>query len=454
MDSNFNDRNNTENRENINRAEELNKALFSTVSEGVGEFSDPYAKVLEYTEPVPNGGFDDDELRKPSPVRRMWKAVTAWVLCVTMGFFGAVVGIYALSQSGFTDSSSMLGNLLIDASGLEINKVTVNETELTYTGGFIETSERILQSIVVIKEYTLNNAGTGYVENGAASGVIISADGYIVTNQHVTVEVDKLGVVLYDGTAYVAEIVGTDEITDIALLKVELPEGVSLVPATLGVSANVKCGQSVIAAGNPMGVGHSVSIGIVSATDRESVTDGEVNRVIQTDAALSPGNSGGGLFDVYGNLIGIIYSKTMWNGAEGLGYAVPIDTVKTVVNDLLKYSYVKGRAALGVSVYSVFTSSTYNELRQGDFAEYLFDSRYGIYIAEALYEGSQFKRGDLLVMIEDERVTSGDMITEKLRERNPGDKMKVTVERMTEDPNDGNAVERLDLIIELCERDW
>ena len=370
-------------------------------------------------------------------MRNVWKTVIACILASVMGFFGAVVGILALSASGFANSNSMLGNLIIDGSGLETHKVVVDETELGYTGGFIDVSERLVNSVVELQELQIDTSTeSGYDERGSASGVIISADGYIITNEHVTDGMDKIRVTTIDGTEYIADIIGADAITDIAVIKVDLPEGVTLQPVTFGVSAGVRYGQSVIVVGNPMNIGISVSTGIISNPDRITQSNDEISHLIQTDAAISPGSSGGGMFDIYGNLLGIICSKTSGTGIEGLGYAVPVDTVKTVANDLMKYGYVRGRAAIGINVASIFDASSYDYYRNGTLSGFLFNSRYGIYIVSTL-RSTEIKRGDRLIKLDGKRVTSSGMITEFLSGKQPGDRIVVTVERLTDDPDDG-----------------
>ena len=449
--------------EGRNRADELNRELFRRENKADelnrGLFDRPATVPDSPVKPNLSGyvgkseGFDDGELYRPSPARKAWTVAISCILSAVMGFFGAVAGIVALSASGFTDSDSMLGNLIIDGSGLETHKVVVDETELSYSGGFIEVSEKAIRSVVELKELLSDGTEDGYDEKGSASGVIISADGYIITNEHVTEGMDKIRVTTHDGAEYIADIIGQDAITDIAVIKVDLPSGVSLEPATFGVSAGVRFGQSVIVAGNPMGIGLSVSTGVISSPDREITSGGEITHVLQTDAAVSPGNSGGGMFDIYGNLIGIICAKTSGDGIEGLGYAVPIDTARLVANDLMKYGYVKGRAALGITVASIFDANTYDYYRNGDLSGYLFNSRYGVYIVASM-RSTELKRGDRLIMIDGKRVTSSGMITEMLKGRKPGETMTLTIERLTIDPDDGNAIETHNVTVELYERDW
>ena len=436
-----------------NRADELNRELFSSAKGGDGENTNSAAIIESYKIASYKEDFGSDELFRPSPARRIWKAVLSCALCVIMGFFGAVVGIYALSQAGYTNSSSLLGDLIIDASGLEVHKVTVNETDLNYTGGYIDVAEKVVPSVVELVELVSDGEG-GYTDKGSASGVIISEDGYIVTNEHVVNGKDKIRVTLSNGSVFLADIIGSDSLTDIAVIKIEdLPSDVKLTPATFGVSAGVKFGQSVVVVGNPMGFGLSVSTGVISCPSRDLETNGEIINVIQTDAAVSPGNSGGGMFDVYGNLVGVICAKTTGDGIEGLGYAVPVDTAKVVVNDLMTYGYVKGRPALGITIASIFDASSYNYYKEGDLSGYLFNSRYGIYIVSSM-RSTEIKKGDRLIMIDGKRVTSSGMITEMLKDKAPGDTMTLTVERLTPATDDGNAIETHEVVITLFERDW
>ena len=428
-----------------NKAAILNAELFSAKSQPTD--------LSGYVNKENNGGFDSEELKHPSPARRAGVTVIACLIAAVMGFCGAAVGLFVLSASGFTDSNSMLGNLIIDASGLETHKVTVNETELSYSGGFIEVSEKAIPSVVMLKKLVYGEGEKEFEEKGSASGVVISEDGYIITNEHVVDSMDKIRVMTHDGSVYLADIIAYDATTDIAVIKADLPDGVKLTPATFGVSAGIRYGQSVVVIGNPMDVGLTVSTGIISCPDRLMESDGIVKEVFQTNAEMSPGSSGGGVFDIYGNLIGIVCAKTSGTGVEGLGYAVPIDTAKTVANDLMKYGYVKGRPAIGINIASIFDSASYDYYRNGELEGYLFNSRYGVYIRSSL-RSTEIKVGDRLIMIEGKRVTSSGMIDEVLKNFKPGDSITLTVERLTPDPDDGNAIETLDIVIELYERDW
>lgn len=171
------------------------------------------------------------------------------------------------------------------------------------------------------------------VATGAGSGVILTADGYIATNNHVISGASKITVTLSDGTQYPATLVGTDSQNDLAVIKIEAS---GLQAAVLGSSSSLQVGDLAVAIGNPLGeLGGTVTDGIISALDRSITVDGETMTLLQTSAAVNPGNSGGGLFDKNGELIGIVNAKSSGTGIEGLGFAIPIDTAKPILEQLM-----------------------------------------------------------------------------------------------------------------------
>ena len=181
---------------------------------------------------------------------------------------------------------------------------------------------------------------------GAGSGIIVSADGYIVTNGHVVSGADTVTVYTQDGKEYGAKVVGSDSQTDIALLKIDAS---GLTPAALGDSDKLVVGETAVAIGNPLGeLANTVTVGIVSALDREIDVGGQTMNLLQTDAAINPGNSGGALINVYGEVVGINTAKTAAVGVEGLGFAIPINDAKPVIEALKADGYVAGRTKLGI----------------------------------------------------------------------------------------------------------
>jgi serine protease DegS len=188
------------------------------------------------------------------------------------------------------------------------------------------------------------------LESSLGSGVIISPEGYILTNNHVIEAADEIEVALRDGRTAAANIVGTDPDTDLAILKIELAELQSI---TLGHSQQLRVGDVVLAIGNPFGVGQTVTSGIVSATGRNMLGINTFENFIQTDAAINPGNSGGALITADGNLIGIntaIFSRT--GGSQGIGFAIPIDLARDVMQQIIEHGEVI-RGWLGVAIQDI-----------------------------------------------------------------------------------------------------
>lgn len=180
-------------------------------------------------------------------------------------------------------------------------------------------------------------------EQGTGSGIIISADGYILTNAHVVENASQMSVSLHDGTSYDAKLIGKDKENDLAVLKTELPQGVALEPIIFGTAKNLKVGQKVVAIGNPFGYDRTMTMGTVSGLGRPVRTDNNtvINGMIQTDAAINPGNSGGPLLNSVGEMIGIcttIHSTT--GTSQGIGFAIPVDTAISVIPDLIQHGKV------------------------------------------------------------------------------------------------------------------
>ncbi|MDR3643882.1 MAG: trypsin-like peptidase domain-containing protein [Clostridia bacterium] len=219
-------------------------------------------------------------------------------------------------------------------------------------------AKKVEPSIVGIVTYSLSQVG----ELAEGSGIIMSADGYILTNDHVISGADKYQVVLSNGKKYDAKRIGADARSDLAVLKIN---ATGLTVATFGDSSQLEVGDTVVAIGNPGGLefADSVTKGIVSALNR-SVTSstGYSMKYIQTDAAINPGNSGGALVNVYGQVVGISTAKIADVDYEGIGFAIPIDSAKTVVDDLIKYGYVTNRVKLGISCEALdaYAAKLYN----------------------------------------------------------------------------------------------
>lgn len=284
--------------------------------------------------------------------------------------------------------------------------------------------EKCKDSVV---EITTESASSGnsifgqYVSQGAGSGVIISKDGYIVTNNHVVSGATSLKVTTTDGTEYDASVVGKDSQTDLAVIKVDAN---NLQAATLGDSDILQVGDPAIAIGNPLGeLGGTVTTGIISATDRQITIDDETMTLLQTDAAINPGNSGGGLFNADGNLIGIVNAKESSTGIEGLGFAIPITPAQDIITELMQNGSVTSRPALNVSLYD------YTSNNQGQYSKY----EDGCYIVQIVKNGAADKAGlkqnDRILSFDDEQIQSTSDVKNVLKKHKIGDTIKMVVER-------------------------
>ncbi|HOB64778.1 MAG TPA: trypsin-like peptidase domain-containing protein, partial [Clostridia bacterium] len=200
-------------------------------------------------------------------------------------------------------------------------------------------------SVVEIKTETTVYGGFygNYIASGAGSGVIISDDGHIITNHHVISGADTITITLADGSVSAADVIGVDEKTDLAVVKLA-EDFDGLIPAIIGDSSKLVVGQSVVAIGNPLGsLGGTVTDGILSAVQRRITVDGLEMELLQTNAAVNPGNSGGGLFNCYGELIGIVNAKSSDVSIEGIGFAIPSSVADYVAKEIIEKGYVPGR---------------------------------------------------------------------------------------------------------------
>ncbi len=253
------------------------------------------------------------------------------------------------------------------------------------------------------------------------SGVIVSTDGFILTNNHVVATADEIEVALVDGRKAAAKVVGTDPETDLAVIKIDLP---NLPAITLGRMEQTNVGDVVLAIGNPFGVGQTVTMGIISALGRTQLGINTFENFIQTDAAINPGNSGGALIDVNGNLLGInsaIYSRT--GGSLGIGFAIPVSTVKTVMEAIITNGQVV-RGWIGVEPQDITP-----ELAES----FSLPKKEGVIIAGVLKNGpadkAGIKPGDVLTSIEGASIPTTSELFNRIAQLAPGSKAKITVIR-------------------------
>jgi len=263
-------------------------------------------------------------------------------------------------------------------------------------------------------------------QSSLGSGVIVSAEGYILTNNHVVESADEIDVALADGRSAAAKVVGTDPETDLAVIKINLT---NLPAITLGHADEAQVGDVVLAIGNPFGVGQTVTMGIVSALGRNNLTDNQFQNFIQTDAPINPGNSGGALVDINGNLLGIntaIYSQT--GGSVGIGFATPISTAKTVMESIINQGQVV-RGWIGVEPQEITP-----ELAES----FGIKQKSGAIIAGVIRGGpadkAGMKPGDILVSIDGKPVAGTQEMFNLVAQLVPGNKAQITVLRNNQEP--------------------
>ena len=354
--------------------------------------------------------------KKPVNGKKILTGALCLVLAGAVGFGGGYLG--AIAAGG--------GNRVVyqtvqrDASSGDTTGSAASTLSLT------DVSNIVSPSVVAITTEVMTSSNTWfggqYVESGAGSGVIMSEDGYIITNNHVVSGASNVTVTLQDGSTHAATVVGADSQSDIAVVKID---ATGLTPAVMGDSDKLAVGETVLAVGNPLGeLSGTVTNGIVSALNREVTVNNQKMTLIQTNASISPGNSGGGLFNAEGDLIGIVNAKSVSDNAEGLGFAIPVNTAIQVATDLIQNGYVSGRPVMGVTVVTISDAQTA--------AQYGVSS-YGVYVAEVTENGpaaqAGVQKGDRIVSVDDTLIESNNDLTDLISSHAVGDTLNVQLSR-------------------------
>lgn len=263
------------------------------------------------------------------------------------------------------------------------------------------------------RSYYYGNESGETVEQGSGSGIIFQKDGYIVTNQHVIDGASEILVILNTGDEFTATLVGQDTKTDLAVLKID-PGETELTAAAFGDSTAVQVGEKAVAIGNPMGMEFSGSVtqGIISAVNRTMSIDGRTYNLLQTDAAINSGNSGGALINQYGEVIGINSVKLSSSGVEGMGFAIAISEAKPIIDDLMASGYVKGRPLVGITIK---------------------DTGYGLFIASVSKDSGAEEAGlktyDMILEVEGQKVSSTEEVNRIRDKKKAGDMLKFKILR-------------------------
>lgn len=364
---------------------------------------------------------------KPKKKRKtpMWTACICSALVASILTAGVSVGgMYCIMKN---NTPTDRNNVSIEANVSDVQQLSASNSKQELDA--VQIAEKVGPSVVgiinktVVQPKTFYNPFTGrtyysqdpsnneLVEQGSGSGIIISSDGYIVTNEHVISGAKEITAILNTGEECVATLIGKDTKTDLAVLKVDKT---NLPAAVLGDSTTVKAGELAVAIGNPLGqeLAGTVTAGVVSAVNRTMTVDNKTYNLIQTDAAINPGNSGGALVNKYGEVIGINTIKLSDSDVEGIGFAIAISEAKPIISQLSSNGYVSGRPLVGISV-TPMSSGLYVENVSADSGA----------------EKAGLAKGDLIVKADGQPVTSSEVFNEIRDKKSPGEYMTLTVVR-------------------------
>lgn len=378
--------------------------------------------------------------KQPKPKKHGLKfglKLLAVVLCCAITSAASLGVFVVMIQNGVINvqSSEASSNAAFTISRV-VNGDTSSDTSASSDGTVSAMSDqdiaaKLTPSVVCIQNYQVTQ-NYGFMQTdtsdssvspaGEGSGIIMSEDGYIITNAHVVEGATSLKVITSDGETYEAQLVGSDTVTDLAVVKID---ATGLTAAEFGSSEDLRVADKVMAIGNPGGheLSSSVTIGYVSALNRAIAnnTTGYTMEYIQTDAAINPGNSGGALINEYGQVVGINSAKISATGYEGLGFAIPIDTAQPIISDLIQYGYVKDRAVLGISGQFIDSmTGRFYGLPQGEYVAQLNSS-------EAQASGLQV--GDVITAIDGQQLDSESTLRSAILSKKPGDTVTLQVYR-------------------------
>lgn len=390
---------------NLNRSAQISE----TPGERVGNIS--------YT-PAP---LKREKKKKKSSRRALIAVLVIAGMFLSMGF-----GMFGAYVANGSVNTSAAGEVVIYrdpsvATSADASKMTFADVEAV-TG----------DSVVAISTEYMNQGFWGYVTQGAGSGVVMSADGYIITNNHVVARqdssslyADTIVVRLKNGDEYDATVIGGNAEADVAVIKVELPEGVTLTPAVFGDSDKLAVGEEVVAIGNPLGqLSGTVTNGIISALAREIEVEGVTMNLLQTNAAINPGNSGGGLFNMEGKLVGLVNAKSSGTGIEGLGFAIPANDALATAEKIIENggSVSEPTVIIGISTYNIQTVSDARKFGVNALGVY-------IYSVEKGYNDDVLEYKDRIIAVDGQEISSGSDVADIVKSHELGDVIEFTIYR-------------------------
>ena len=403
-------------------------------AEPVVEPVNPYDNTVSYQPPVYSIPRYTPPVHTPKPPKKKsgagkWIGMVALCLCFSLigGALGAAIyGKLASTETKQSTNTTTPGNSVILETDRQPVVVTPEKVETSKVLTAAEVYATYVNSTVgITTSITTNYWGYQSTSAASGSGFIISEDGYIITNHHVIEDSDSISVAMFDGTEYSAKLVGYDESNDLAVLKVD---ATGLQPVILGKSSNMHVGDDVVAIGNPLGeLTFSLTKGTVSALNRDvTMSNGITMSLIQTDCAINSGNSGGALFNMYGEVIGITnakYSSSSYGEAsiDNIGFAIPIDDVRGIITSIMEKGYY-AKPYIGVSVADVSEESQGYGLPKGASVREI--------VVGSPSEEAGLKVNDIITHVNGEEISGSSELVAIVRNCKPGDTMKLTVYRV------------------------
>lgn len=386
-----------------------------------------YSSYAEFSQPSVNSmSYDPNAEIKSKKQKKVLTAIIS-VCCVLAIAATCIIGYSLISPGSIPQSSDSTKTTSKSSSQAEVEPTnaakTNRELPTIYQLSAPEDALTIPQVVEKVSDSVVGISCLFSTGTGTGTGIIMSEDGYIITNAHVVNGASDITVVFTDDqeNGIQAELIGIDTQTDLAVIKIDKT---GLTPAEFGKSSELQVGEAAIAIGNPLGfqLAGSVTSGIISALDRELTIEDKTLTLIQTDASINSGNSGGALINAYGQVVGITSAKINSAYGEGLGFAIPIDGALPIINDLIENGYVTGRPKLGISGSDI--SSFYSEY-------------YGVpqgFTVESVEEGSAaeaagIKVGDIVVGIEGQLISGMSEFNEIKNQFSAGDTISVSLYR-------------------------
>ena len=390
------------------------------------DMNEQYEPVTEVREEAPE--YNPNPSPKPKKQRTGLKIVALALCCSLLGGIAGAGGVALFQHLGrpAAEETSSTTMLVGDRKTQSINLASIDTSkELTAAEVY---AQNVNSTVGITTSITTNFWGYTTTAAAAGSGFILTQDGYILTNYHVIENSNSITVTTYDGTAYDAQLIGYDESLDAAVLKVEAED---LVPVVLGDSDKLNVGDSVVAIGNPLGeLTFSLTAGAVSALNREITMSNSVTMdLIQTDCAINSGNSGGALFNLYGEVVGITNAKYSGSGSssqasiDNIGFAIPINDVLPIVRSIIEKGYI-AKPYIGVSVTNVSEETQSYGLPQGAAVKEI--------TADSPAEAAGLQVNDIITRVDDTDITSSNDLVDVIKGCASGDVVTLTVYRQGE----------------------